>query len=75
MIKRMIDKSKLNQKNIMVIAGSKDDDGSFKNKVLCFIDGKIPVVIKTNLSWEEWDLFYNGQIDYEEIDQVINIAS
>lgn len=76
MIKKIIiDKSKLNQKNIAVIAGSENDDGSFKNKVLGFIDGEIPVLIKTNLSEKDLNLFCGGELSFEEIEKVINIAS
>ncbi|NMM61169.1 hypothetical protein HBE96_00310 [Clostridium sp. P21] len=66
----IIAKNRKSVKSIGVIAGSENDDGSFKHEVIGYI-GKVPAVIKTNLNQHQWDLFCEGKLLREELRKYI----
>lgn len=49
-----------------VLSGEKGSD-QFKNTVLSYINGDIPVWISTNLTQSQWDKFCNGKLPHKEL--------
>lgn len=67
-----IKRNQLSNKPIGCIIGSKNDDGrySYKNIVSGYIND-VPVLIKTNLSQELWNMFQLGQLSKKELERHI----
>lgn len=65
---------KINKKQLRgmvgVIAGSEGSE-VFKNTVMGYIDGEIPIFIKTNLTQKQWDKFVSGELSREELEEAI----
>ena len=60
-----INRSQL-KRQVGVFAGDPDAN-KYKNTVISYIDGEIPVFIKTNLTQKQWNLFCDGMLSEEEI--------
>lgn len=64
-----INRNKLLNK-IGVLAGA-DGAEKYKNTVVSYIYGEIPIFIKTNLNQEQWDKFLHGKLTEEELKKVV----
>lgn len=53
-----------------VIAGTPGDE-KYKNTVMGYIDGEIPIFIKTNLNQNQFNKFCDGQLSKEELKKAI----
>lgn len=60
-----VNRSQLKAK-VGVIAGTEESD-KYKNTVMSYIDGQIPVFIRTNLNQQQWDKFCEGKLSEKEL--------
>ncbi|SMC19417.1 hypothetical protein SAMN02745134_00825 [Clostridium acidisoli DSM 12555] len=63
----VIKKSQL--KAMVGVLASSEDAYKYKNTVIGYLDGYIPIFIKTNLNQEQWDKFCEGNLSQEELEK------